>query len=97
MSIFRYDSRHKVITLGIVVIAAAVGYYLNQRGQPTFDNGQVKRTGSVENGRNQGRWTWYFPDGRKKMEGDFQRREAHGPLGHIRGQRRHTHGVHVPQ
>lgn len=71
MSIFRYDSRHKVVTFFLVAAAAAIGYYLNQRGQPTFDNGQVKRTGSVVNWRNQGRWTWYYPDGRKKMEGDF--------------------------
>lgn len=72
MSVFRYDSRHKVFTLALVIIAAALGFYLNRREQPTFDNGQVKRTGSLLDGRNQGRWTWYYPNGRKKMEGDFQ-------------------------
>ncbi|MBP8822372.1 MAG: hypothetical protein KBH07_01855 [Flavobacteriales bacterium] len=71
MSIFRYNSRHKAITLVVVAIAAALGYHLNQREQPTFGNGQLKRTGSAVNGRNQGRWTWYHPNGRKKMEGDF--------------------------
>lgn len=72
MSAFRYDSRHKVVTLALVIVAAALGFYLNQREQPTFDNGQVKRTGSMVDGRNHGRWTWYYPNGRKKMEGDFQ-------------------------
>lgn len=71
MSLFRYNSRHKVITFAAVVIAAAVGYYMNQRQPPAFENGQLKRTGSVVDGRNQGRWTWYFPNGHKKMEGDF--------------------------
>ncbi len=78
MSIFRYNSRHKAITLAGVALAAAAGFYLNQREQPTYDNGQPKRTGSVENGRNQGRWTWYYPNGSKKMEGDFEGGKRNG-------------------
>ena len=71
MSLFRYNSRHKIITFVVVIIAAAVGYYLNQRALPTFENGQPKRAGSLVDGRNQGHWSWYYPNGRMKMEGDF--------------------------
>lgn len=71
MSLFRYNSNHKAITALLIIAVAAISLYLNRRGPSTFDNGQAKRTGSVVDGRNNGRWTWYYPSGKKRMEGTF--------------------------
>lgn len=78
MSIFRYDSRHK-ITLGIIVIlASAAAFYLRDHEKPSFDNGQSKQVGSQMDGRNHGQWIWYHPNGNKKMQGTFNRGKREG-------------------
>lgn len=78
MSIFRYDSRHKIIVGAGIVIVIALHTLLHGRERPTYDNGQVKHSGSVVMGRNHGLWTWYHPNGRKRMQGRFERGKRTG-------------------
>ena len=71
MSVFRYDSYHKVIAGILVILVSATGFYLRDREKPKFDNGQAKQIGNQVDGRNHGLWIWYFPNGKKKMQGTF--------------------------
>jgi len=78
MSIFRYDSRHKIIVGAGIVIAIALHTLLRNREKPTYDNGQVKQQGSVVMGRNHGTWAWFHPNGKRKMQGRFERGKRTG-------------------
>lgn len=78
MSAFRYNSNHKAITALLIIAVAVASFYLGRRGAPTYANGQAKREGGTVDGRNNGRWTWYYPGGQKKMEGFFDRGKRTG-------------------
>lgn len=71
MSVFRYNSNHKVIIGFLIVIISAVGFYLRDREKPKYENGQAKQVGSQVDGRNHGMWIWYFANGSKKIQGRF--------------------------
>ncbi|MBK6884159.1 MAG: hypothetical protein IPH05_14685 [Flavobacteriales bacterium] len=78
MSLFSYNSSHKIIVSIAILSAVALHTILNRPGQPTYENGQVKQSGSVVNGHNHGVWTWYHPNGHRKMQGRFERGERTG-------------------
>ncbi len=78
MSLFSYNSKHKVVVGLLVIGASAAGFYMRDREKPKFDNGQAKQVGSQVDGRNHGMWIWYFPNGKKKMQGAFEHGEREG-------------------
>lgn len=78
MSVFRYDSRHKVVVGAIVIITSATLFYLRDHEKPSFENGQTKQVGSQVDGRNHGMWIWYYPSGKKKIQGSFEHGEREG-------------------
>ena len=71
MSIFRYNSYHKAITVVAIILWIIFHFSGTDNSGKHFDNGQLKRSGSFSNGKNQGKWTWYYENGNKKMEGSF--------------------------
>lgn len=74
MSIYSYNSNHKVITaILILVVISLLHFMTKEEGKDDifFENGQVKAIGRKEKGVNQGTWTWYYPNGNKMMEGKF--------------------------
>ncbi len=44
----------------------------------TYENGQIKYSGSKQDELNHGVWTWYFPDGSKMIEGRFIKGKREG-------------------
>lgn len=78
MSLFSYNSRHKVIAGIIVILASAAGFYLRDSEKPSYENGQSKQVGSQVDGRNHGMWVWYHPNGTKKMQGRFDHGKREG-------------------
>ena len=78
MSVFRYDSRHKVVVGAMVIITSATLFYLRDHEKPSFENGQTKQVGNQVDGRNHGLWTWYYPNGKKKIQGSFEHGEREG-------------------
>jgi antitoxin component YwqK of YwqJK toxin-antitoxin module len=72
MALFSYHSRHKIIT-GAFIVAWAVWHFW-QREEPVdrYPNGQVICSGGRKENLNHGLWTWYYENGRKKMEGQFE-------------------------
>ena len=78
MSLFSYNSKHKVIAGFIVIFASAAGFYLRDHEKPLYENGQSKQVGSQVDGRNHGQWIWYHRNGKKKMQGRFKNGEREG-------------------
>ncbi|MCB0773256.1 MAG: hypothetical protein KJZ58_08990 [Flavobacteriales bacterium] len=75
---FQYNSRHKVIT-GIALLVWAVWHFLvRPPAAERYPNGQVKSSGGQVDNLNQGLWTWYHENGRKRMEGRFDRGKREG-------------------
>ncbi len=70
---FSYDSRHKIILGLLIMIWAAWHFLIREPAQERYGNGQVKRTGGQVDDLNHGLWTWYHENGRKQMEGRFER------------------------
>jgi len=78
VSIFRYNSNHKVIT-ALIVVGWVVYHFLSQDFDDNkYNNGQIKRVGSLVNNRNHGTWTWYYDNGKKEMEGTFVEGQREG-------------------
>lgn len=71
MSIFSYNSKHKLI-IGILIIGYAV-YHFNGKRTTTkyYESGKTLQSGNFKNGKNHGLWLWYYPSGKRKMEGNF--------------------------
>lgn len=67
---FRYNSYHKIILGGFIVLWAIFHFYSRQP-ENNYSNGQNKRIGNIENGKNEGMWTWYYPNGKKRIQGTF--------------------------
>ncbi|NOG58578.1 MAG: hypothetical protein HND54_12635 [Bacteroidetes bacterium] len=78
MALFSYNSNHKIITVIILIAWAIFQFSSSTSSSEKYDNGQVKRIGSVKNGKNQGKWVWYYENGNKKMEGNFLNGKRHG-------------------
>jgi len=71
MSIFKYNSKHKIIT-GIIVILWAVYSFSGGRETNIYGNkGELLQVGNIKDGKNHGKWIWYYENGNKKMEGVF--------------------------
>lgn len=71
MSIFRYNSRHKVV-VGLLIIFYAAYSFTGEREPDVYDEkGNLKQTGSFRNGKNHGKWVWYYENRIKKLEGVF--------------------------
>ncbi len=71
MKLFSYNSKHKVV-VGVLVILWAAYSFTGKRKTSIFsDSGQVLQSGSIKNGKNNGKWIWYYSNGNKKMEGNF--------------------------
>ena len=78
MAPFRYNSYHKII-IGIVIIGWAVFHFSGDSlSGGRYSNGQIKRSGGFENGRNHGKWIWYYENGQRKMEGTFKYGKRNG-------------------
>ena len=71
MSVFSYNSYHKLITVFILIIWSII-HFSNKEKFNNYDNGQVRKIGHFVNGKNDGLWTWYYENGQKKMEGHFE-------------------------
>ncbi|MCB0408795.1 MAG: hypothetical protein KDD29_01160 [Flavobacteriales bacterium] len=71
MKVFNYNSRHKIIT-GVIILFLAVYSFTGNRETTIYGtNGRIKQTGNIVNGKNHGKWIWYYSNGKKKMEGSF--------------------------
>jgi len=78
MSIFRYNSRHKII-VGLLVMFYAAYSFTGERKPDVYDEkGNLKQTGNFKNGKNHGKWTWFYENGKKKMEGLFDNGSREG-------------------
>ena len=72
MQLFSYNSKHKIITAGLLVIAVVTIYFLTTKdNNQYYSNGQIKCIGVEKNGVNNGVWTWYFENGTKNIQGEF--------------------------
>lgn len=68
---FKYNSKHKLI-IGVLIMLWAAYSFSGKRGVDTFDkNGKLLQTGNFKEGKNHGRWTWFYESGAKKLEGSF--------------------------
>lgn len=73
MSFFKYNSKHKIIT-GIAILMWAAYSFSGLRKNNSYDEyGKVLHTGNIVDGKNHGKWIWYYPNGKKKMEGTFNK------------------------
>jgi len=68
--LFKYNSYHKIILGGLIVLWA-IFHFAVREPDNSYSNGQSKRVGQVENGKNDGVWTWYYPSGNKRIQGTF--------------------------
>jgi antitoxin component YwqK of YwqJK toxin-antitoxin module len=75
---FNYNSRHKIIVGILIVIWAAWHFFSREPAQERYPNGQIKRSGGQLDNLNHGLWTWYHENGRKQMEGRFERGDRAG-------------------
>ncbi|MCB0473895.1 MAG: hypothetical protein KDC83_06160 [Flavobacteriales bacterium] len=78
MSIFSYNSNHKIITALLVVGWAVFHFVGNKDAERTFENGQVRSRGGTLNAKNHGLWIWYHTNGTKKMQGRFENGKRQG-------------------
>jgi antitoxin component YwqK of YwqJK toxin-antitoxin module len=68
---FKYNSKHKLI-IGILIMLWAAYSFSGKRKNDTFDKeGKLMQTGNIKNGKNHGKWTWFYANGAKKLEGSF--------------------------
>lgn len=68
---FKYNSKHKII-IGVLIMLWAAYSFSGLRNTDTFDkNGKLLQTGNFKEGKNHGRWTWFYENGTKKLEGSF--------------------------
>lgn len=73
MSFFSYNSQHKIITAIIVFSLVVFQFFRSESSTSNYENGQIKRTGSLKNAKNEGKWIWYYENGNKKIEGSFSK------------------------
>lgn len=68
---FKYNSKHKLI-IGVLIMLWAAYSFSGRRTNDTFDkNGKLLQTGNFKEGKNHGKWTWFYENGAKKLEGSF--------------------------
>lgn len=68
---FKYNSKHKLI-IGVLIMFWAAYSFSGKRKNDTFDKqGHLLQTGNIKNGKNHGKWIWFYADGAKKLEGSF--------------------------
>jgi antitoxin component YwqK of YwqJK toxin-antitoxin module len=68
---FKYNSKHKLI-IGVLIMLWAAYSFSGKRSNDTFDNeGHLLQTGNFKEGKNHGKWTWFYQNGAKKLEGSF--------------------------
>lgn len=71
MSIFRYNSKHKIIVGGLIIFWAAYSFS-GKRNNDTYNkDGKLLQTGNFKEGKNHGKWIWFYENGNKKLEGAF--------------------------
>lgn len=81
MSMYSYNSNHKVITAVILVGCIAAFHFLRKEQTEEdlyYENGQVKFSGSRKNEVNHGTWTWYYENGQKMLQGRFEEGSREG-------------------
>lgn len=74
MSVYSYNSNHKVITAIIIIGTIALFHFWGKEDAEEelfYDNGQVKFRGGKKNELNHGTWIWYYENGQKMLEGTF--------------------------
>ncbi|MCB0379850.1 MAG: hypothetical protein KDD24_01250, partial [Flavobacteriales bacterium] len=68
---FKYNSKHKLI-IGVLIMLWAAYSFSGKRTNDTFDKeGRLLQTGDFKEGKNHGKWTWFYENGKKKLEGSF--------------------------
>ena len=75
---FRYNSYHKLITVGLVVGWAIFHFSQRSSGLPSYANGQPKRVGNTESQLNEGKWLWYHDNGVVSIKGYFHKGKKEG-------------------
>lgn len=68
---------HRIFVICIVFISIWMQYNFYSPKQ-NYSNGQIKVIGEKVNGRDEGIWTWYHPNGIKQMEGAFKNGKRSG-------------------
>lgn len=71
MTWFSYNSHHKTIAALFIIVWAIVHYVLRNKPDNVFPNGQIKYTGTIVNGKNEGTWVWYYENGKQQIKGNF--------------------------
>lgn len=66
-------SIHKITVIIIVLVWTFSQFQSRNTEELTYEDGISKRTGDLKNGLNHGTWTWYFPNGKVQMIGDFEK------------------------
>ena len=64
-------SSHKIIVIILVVFWAIYNFTATNEESLYYDNGQIKRSGQLENSLNEGLWNWYYENGQIQHEGDY--------------------------
>ena len=71
-------SSHKIIVIILVVFWAIYNFTATNEESLYYDNGQIKRSGQLENSLNEGLWNWYYENGQIQLSGNFIQGEREG-------------------
>jgi antitoxin component YwqK of YwqJK toxin-antitoxin module len=66
----------------VLIVLLVISYiqimYVGKTEVPRYENGQPKSYGAYKDGLPEGKWTWWFADGKKMSEGYFSQGKRNG-------------------
>ena len=77
MSVFNYNSYHKIIT-ALILVGWSIFQFSSKEEQQNYSNGQTKKSGRFVSGKSHGAWIWYYENGQQKMKGYFDKGKRTG-------------------